>query len=277
MPDNSPQRDLKDKLNFERQLLPIIQDYNERIVGEFTFLYASSGAILTMSGFNAELSDILNDYYHGVTDTFSNRVTPHLPTEVAITDDESSRISELLLAWALFSTAQNAQRINATTQDNILDSVRLAQSDEITRSLTGLEAQRTVAAIAGRHLERDLKGRESALIMTETQVPAERAKQVEIDVLTRTPPAIIGGTPLPITGELDKEWVSVADNLVRPAHLAADGQKVPLSQPFIVGGQALMIPGDATLGASAGNVINCRCSSKVETSDIISFRFSRNV
>jgi|WetSurMetagenome_2_1015567.scaffolds.fasta_scaffold41335_3 hypothetical protein len=45
----------------------------------------------------------------------------------------------------------------------------------------------------------------------------------------------------------------------RPAHLAADGQKVATDTMFNVGGEMLMFPGDSSHGASAGNVINCRC------------------
>lgn len=43
----------------------------------------------------------------------------------------------------------------------------------------------------------------------------------------------------------------------RPAHLAADGQAVPLQAPFMVGGEPLQFPGDPK--GSAGNVIQCRC------------------
>jgi hypothetical protein len=37
-------------------------------------------------------------------------------------------------------------------------------------------------------------------------------------------------------------------------------QTVPLADPFVVSGQRLRFPGDTSLGASAGNVCNCRCS-----------------
>ena len=32
-------------------------------------------------------------------------------------------------------------------------------------------------------------------------------------------------------------------------------------QPFVVGGERLMHPGDGSFGASAGNIVNCRCTS----------------
>jgi hypothetical protein len=58
-----------------------------------------------------------------------------------------------------------------------------------------------------------------------------------------------------------KVWGTMGDDKVRPAHEDADGQEQPLDQPFIVDGEMLMYPGDTDLGASAGNVCNCRCSS----------------
>ena len=54
-----------------------------------------------------------------------------------------------------------------------------------------------------------------------------------------------------------KRWVTRRDDRVRPTHAAADGQTVPVGEPFIVGGWALMFPGDpvAPLVETAG----CRC------------------
>ena len=54
-----------------------------------------------------------------------------------------------------------------------------------------------------------------------------------------------------------KRWVATADERTRPDHAAADGQEVPNDEPFEVGGELMMYPGDISLGASAGNVVNC--------------------
>lgn len=58
---------------------------------------------------------------------------------------------------------------------------------------------------------------------------------------------------------MTKEWISREDILVRPAHAAAHGQVVFINEPFRVGGEALMYPGDPI--ASARNRVNCRCTS----------------
>ncbi len=61
-------------------------------------------------------------------------------------------------------------------------------------------------------------------------------------------------------GEATKTWDSTgADGRTRDSHLDHDGQTVPVDQPFNLDGELLMFPGDDSLGASAGNLINCRC------------------
>lgn len=56
---------------------------------------------------------------------------------------------------------------------------------------------------------------------------------------------------------LRKRWSARDDSATRPAHARADGQTVPVNQPFIVNMEALMFPGDPS--GSPANVINCRC------------------
>jgi hypothetical protein len=60
---------------------------------------------------------------------------------------------------------------------------------------------------------------------------------------------------------LDKVWISVQDDRTRLNpfdHLDMNNQKQDLEKPFFVGGENIQYPGDSK--ASAGNVINCRCS-----------------
>lgn len=58
-----------------------------------------------------------------------------------------------------------------------------------------------------------------------------------------------------------KSWLSSHGPHVRPAHAAAEieygNNPIPVTEPFQVGGEALMYPGDSN--GSPGNVINCQC------------------
>lgn len=65
-------------------------------------------------------------------------------------------------------------------------------------------------------------------------------------------------------GPLEKTWDARRDLATRAAHRNANGQKVPVSQPFQVAGEALMAPLDPA--GSPENVINCRCRAEYSRS-----------
>jgi HK97 family phage portal protein len=60
-----------------------------------------------------------------------------------------------------------------------------------------------------------------------------------------------------------KAWLSSHGPHVREAHAMAEDQyidaPIPVDEPFEVGGEQLMFPGDDSLGATPGNIINCQC------------------
>ncbi len=68
----------------------------------------------------------------------------------------------------------------------------------------------------------------------------------------------------PVVGQ--KKWLTARDDRVRRIrrptdrfdHVAADGQIVNKEDPFVVGGEPLMHPGDPN--GSPGNIIRCRCT-----------------
>lgn len=56
-----------------------------------------------------------------------------------------------------------------------------------------------------------------------------------------------------------KTWNSALDGKTREPHVKADQQTVAFDEPFKVKGEYLLHPSDQSLGASPGNVIQCRC------------------
>jgi hypothetical protein len=66
------------------------------------------------------------------------------------------------------------------------------------------------------------------------------------------------GTLLPDDVANGKAWITTMDGRERDAHADADEQQVALGQPFQVGGEELLYPGDPS--GSPENCINCRCA-----------------
>lgn len=89
-------------------------------------------------------------------------------------------------------------------------------------------------------------------------VSDQRAQRI---ALTETGAAYGAGrdTAMRSAGIEYKQWLTSGNGNVRPAHLDAEGQTVPIDEPFNVGGEDLMHPGES--GGSAENVINCHCIS----------------
>lgn len=57
-----------------------------------------------------------------------------------------------------------------------------------------------------------------------------------------------------------KQWLTMGDSRVRLTHQEAAGQIRLLEEPFLVGNSFLMFPQDSSLGASASEIVNCRCT-----------------
>lgn len=60
---------------------------------------------------------------------------------------------------------------------------------------------------------------------------------------------------------MEKVWITAIDGRERESHRNVSGQAVPLDGFFDVGGEKMKFPGDRLNGASAGNLVNCRCAS----------------
>lgn len=78
--------------------------------------------------------------------------------------------------------------------------------------------------------------------------------------------------------ELERVWLATDDNRTRHTHDEADGQRVPLTSPFLVGGFELRFPGDP-LGPPQ-EVIQCRCTMLLvepgESTDMSNRQFRRS-
>ena len=61
-------------------------------------------------------------------------------------------------------------------------------------------------------------------------------------------------------GKTKKKWIDVGDKRERKTHLEVGGTTLPIDEPFSVGDSLLQFPKDVSLGASADEIVNCRCS-----------------
>lgn len=262
--------DLDQKLSLERRLKRKLTRYHNSVVNQMVAEFQSNGNQINMALFDEELQGILNDHYAEVSSRFRGTVADELPDDVEITDQEKAAIAAALAAFFFRRAAEMSEKINRTTQSDIGIAFQQAQEDELAREETGQGLKITIAVLAGAIMRARLKNRVDSIAVTETQMASETTKATEAEILTGIDPAILAATPVKTSAT--KEWVTVGDSRVRDEHRAADGQIQRVGDPYNVGFELLMRPGDTSLGASLGNVINCRCSSIDNVSSIIAIR-----
>lgn len=267
-------RDLTLKLALERKLAGDIRTFNKKLVRQTVREQATGAGALDASTLEPELTEILEEHYDQVRSEFDSQITNDLPDDIAATSAERTAIGTALAAFFAGRAPEQASIITATNQRDIVASIDQAVMISQEEAAAGRPQTRIdIAMQSGASLSRKLAGRVTGISSLETQAVAEAAKGTEAQILTGQPASVIGGSPREVA--VTKEWVTVGDERVRDAHVAADSQVQTLNQAFTVGGQQLRWPGDTSLGATAGNVINCRCSSVVSKEDVFAERRRR--
>jgi len=274
MAANEARRDLKEKLEFERLLIEEIRAFNKSLVKKTVNEFDQGGGAFNASLLLPELTEILEEHYNRVGVPFSNQLTEIMPDDIPVTESERSLIDIALLSFFATRAVEQAIIITATNQREIASSIDLAITISQEEAAAGRpQTRRDTAVQTGANLTRKLNARVRAISSLETQSPAESAKTTEGQVLTGQLPSVTGGSPRDV--KVNKEWVTVGDEAVRKEHILADSQERNLNQSFDVGGEQLRWPGDSSLGASAGNIINCRCSSVIDAQDVFAERRRR--
>lgn len=223
-----------------RRILKAISDdfYNE---------YIRSGTVIDVNAYRDDLNAALKKNYRNIMAKFKN----NLRSEKAINENIEGTLKQYIDTHSVAQTGLILNTTNELLNEDLRGSIfALAESgQELTNeNIADLTWKKNSARVAGRA---------NTIATTETQNMAETTKQTEADEL-----AIAGAVVAGVTiaqNILKKRWSAFLDEKTRANHAIADGQVRNITQPFIVNGQLLNYPGDSSLGASAGNVVNCRC------------------
>lgn len=193
-----------------------------------------AAAIFDMTFWANKTAQVAQPVYDAAGELSKGRVTTQLGSPQGVDDSGSlGQVVSILHARA----NRMAQDVTGTTFNHIQD--QLAQ---------GTQAGEGVPALTKRVqgvFDTASKSRAQTIARTET-----------IGALNESANAYAKNLPPGIVGR--KEWMAHHDDRTRSTHSLADGQSVPLDQPFHVGGSLMEFPGDPA--APPDETINCRCS-----------------
>jgi len=258
-------QDFNDKLALEPKLRKKLRKLDKKILNQFR-RNMLRGQMTRADTFSPELEDLLAKHYVLVANEFQGNIENQLPKDLGLTATEKTTLALALAAFFERRATNQAHFITQTTQKEMGKAALLAASET--------EDQIEQAVIAAAILSRRFLAREGATATLETQAAAEATKAAEFDVLAGKRPLTLDTPP----GAANKEWVTMRDERVRRSpffHTRADQQVRPINVPFSVGGEQLRFPGDTSLGASIGNVINCRCAAIGDIDKLADLRAAR--
>ena len=208
------------------------------------------------------ISKISND----LVKTSGKVITNNLIKEYTVSSEFEQYLIESSVGKSLSFSMVSAAQIKAALVNTLDPSTYLLRNKTnligITQRLNLVLAQGIVQGLSYREIAKKVDevfnvGYKRALTLARTE--AHRIR--ETASFEKAMEAASIGIPV------EKMWSANFDEKTREAHGEADGQIVPIDEPFIVNGERLMFPGDPS--GSAANVINCRCYRRTVVNNIM--------
>lgn len=140
------------------------------------------------------------------------------------------------------------------------DALAAAQTDRIRyvgATASAVAATMLVGLWSGHPTWTDLVGTVDRIFGRAEGPLAAQVGRLEAGTVLNATSSVAAATLVDDGTPIRRFWATQGDERVRPAHDDADGQIVDVDEPFDVGGEPLMYPGDPN--GSAENVLNCRC------------------
>lgn len=194
------------------------------------------------------LANLLRREYGVSFDLFGPRILREAPKhhamalETKAAQDEFDRARQ---AWIEQYVALKVTEIGGTTEKQAIAIIREATQEAVRE---GIASQ----AALGKLIQSRITEQGGIMARARSRVIARTESHASANAATQEAARATG---LPML----KEWVSSSGSRTRDDHADADGQTRQLNEPFVVGGEELMFPGDPR--GSAEQVINCRCAS----------------
>ena len=251
------------KLQLERRLSAELL----RFFRDYLIDWAKTDGLVPRERWLRVLAEMLASHYASATrSVHAGRV---IRTDETLADILGPIESQRLIGRAL----DQARMIMSTVDRDLVESTVSIKSLQLTRKDKNPFSVYIVGQL--RTVWEKLKRRVRTIANMNTQEPSESAAHrfPQTGIIEDSGLVDVVGNADSRREQLYVRWVTRLDERVRGApggkyassqfnHWEAHGQIVPIGTPFTVSGEQLRFPGDTTLGASVGNVINCRCGTE---------------
>ncbi len=253
----SQQALVKSKRASARRLATEMRPVNKQKLGIYKLLLKDNRTLF--APMKARTQGVISKNGSRMAKKFGNNLNRSLKPGLRLSDKAQADVQKKLAKFVEKESAAFAKATGKTDLKSMKRGKRLADSERkklLAKGKTMTDQQH--ADFAGKHFERNLRGRLGGQVTLETTTFGEGAKQLEVDAFKSE------------LGDVDimKRWDSQGDIRTRSTHLTADSQVRSSDEPFDVGGFKLMYPGDGSLGAPLKERARCRCASFISPEDV---------
>lgn len=247
--------------NFTPQMITLLRGHYRKVIPQFGFFIRNQLGV--KHHFAPEKKQIGDDfelesavYINNHSETQSDIIIDHQQTEWH-RNINKALVGLLLLMDTPASRIATTQGMDPAARTGILQNMVDANP-----TFNEDKKNRELRKLINREVGASSVSRAKAIALTETNNPINFAMETEAELAINDPATVAAATAAGVRlSQAQKEWVAVLDRRTRPTHVAADGQVVGLNETFNVGGFSMRFPTDGSLGAPAGEIVNCRCKS----------------
>ena len=248
----SPAREFRRQLRIRRNLERII--YRELVkvfrdwLGSTLYLYTEFGTYqsgVAAGRLQAEIQPTLTNFYKRIFQTV-------IESNVSINEKKNEQKQEEVMVFGRSINFEelvdeyfiNRELVLANISRTLAIRIDRIIQEGRARDLSVAQIARDVQSVLGPAI----RSRANLIARTETHNAASFANHRYYQTVS---------DELEIT--MKKQWVASGDLRTSDFHQEASGTIKDMDEPFEIDGELLNHPGDSSLGASAKNVVNCRC------------------
>jgi len=248
-------KDLGKKMKREAVLVPKLRSQFKKVSNKFVTQYKYNASLPDLQDHKDDVRNILHKNYKVTASQFNKQIRESIgyPSN----DDEiQDRIDTATNHNAVKTSYSSADDIADTTYKNMRNAVKISMAASLVAGIA--LSKDDIADQSKTILDAYFNARVPTIATTEVQRASESGKFEELNGLINGNAYYKELNIHEVTKK--KTWIAIMDEHTREDHVEADGQEVDFEDPFDVGDEQLMTPGDDSLGATAKNICNCRCN-----------------
>lgn len=241
---NRSQIDLNKKLTLERKLFASVRSIFNDIAAK------SSSPSFNPASYRDDIAIALEDQYQRVYSVFGDDYREiH---GIVMSNAQESLMLEDIQKEFVYRAGKQSKIITKTNIKQLAKCKQIAKEQIDNSDLT-------YGQLVGNLYTAMLLRRIDVIAIYETQWCAEYSKAFEVSYLLGE-----RGIEAKSYSVGQKRWDAVGDDRMRDWHAEVDSEVIEIHENFFVDDEEMRFPGDTSLGATAKNIANCRCSVSYE-------------